>query len=223
MDHAAQICLEDAPKAARPLGRPARSPPPRVLRLEPGDYLYREGDLRTCAYRVEKGAVAVFARRNTSAARVDMAVRGKGNYVGLGCLARHFDNAQAVVESIVTRLPMAELTLVLQDNPKLQLEQADTIDKEFEYRKAQVLGRGPSTPLTRLAAFLVSESRLRAYEGLDPSEAAESLECGPVGSLLGLDEDTLAATVEELKGLGFVEQSQAAGLRLKDIERLAGL
>jgi CRP-like cAMP-binding protein len=223
MDHAAQIFPEDAPKVARPLGRTARSSPLGVLRLEPGDYLYREGDLRTCAYRVEKGAVAIFARGIKSAVRVDMAVRGKGNYIGLGCLARHFDNAQAVVECIVTRVPTTEFTLVLQGNPKLQLEQADAVDKEFEYRKSCVIGRGPSAPLTRLAAFLVSESRLRTYEGRDPSGAAESLECDAVGSLLGLDEDTLAATVEELRGLGFVEQSQANGMRLKDVERLAKL
>src|SRR5262249_17468342 len=155
----------------------------RTRRLEPGDYLYREGDLRICAYRVEKGAVAVFARGIKSAARVEMAVRGKGNCVGLGFLARHIDNPQAVVESIVTRLPRAELTRLLQDDPKLQLEQADAIEREFEYRKARVLSRGPLTPLTRLAAFLVSESRLRGYEGRDPSGAAESLSCGTVGTL----------------------------------------
>jgi CRP-like cAMP-binding protein len=223
MDHAATVYLEDTGKTEGPPGRSARLPTLQARRLAPGDCLYREGDLRTCAYRVEKGAVAVFARRTTSAARVDLVVRGKGNYVGLGCLARHIDNAQAIVESVVTRLPRAEFTRLLQNNPKLQLEQADATDKEFEYRKAQVLSRGPLTPLSRLAAFLVSESRLRAYEGRDPSGAAEALEGGTVGSLLGLDEDAFAATVEELKDLGFVEQSQATGLRLKDVERLARL
>jgi hypothetical protein len=130
-----------------------------------------------------------------------MVIRGKDNFVGLGCLARYINNAQAVTDSIVTPLTRAEFRLLLEQNAKLRLEQANSVEKEFEHRKSQVLGRGPATPVTRLAAFLVTEYRLRAYEGMDSSGASNSFDAGAMCSMLGLDEMACAATVKELKHL----------------------
>lgn len=201
---------------ALPLTQPSVSDL-RILGV--GDYLFKEAEPRACAYRIEKGAVAVFERRIDRPANItEMA--GRGDYVGLGCLEKHRDNARAVVDSIVRVLPRSELALLAEHDPKLRQKQDEAIERDFEYRKVSAHGRGRSAPVESVAAFLAAVSRQNAHEGRDPTIVSDSLKCGTVTSLLDMDIGTLERALLKLQGMGLVEQSPAAGLHLKDIQAL---
>jgi CRP-like cAMP-binding protein len=196
---------------------------PTVIRLRPQDYLYREGDLKTNFYRVEKGALAVFEPRIRSSASAGTTVQGKGSYLGLGFLDRYVDNALAIVESTVRIVSRDEVALLSKYDPNLRMDRANAIDKDFEHRRSRVGNHRPLTPLRRLAIFLAAEARRSEREGRGPDSAADCLESEIAGSLLGMDTSTFATAIRELEGLGFVVRGKAGAIRLKDIELLGHL
>jgi CRP-like cAMP-binding protein len=198
-------------------------PDPKVIRLRPEDYLYKEGDLRANFYRVEKGALAVFESRMRSHANAGTAVQGKGSYLGLGFLDRYIDNAFAIVESTVRIVSRNEVALLLRYDRNLRMDHANAIDKDFEYRRSRVTNHRPLTPLRRLAIFLAAEARLSEREGRNPDSVADCLESEIAGNLLGMDKHTYAAAIRELERLGLVVRSKAGAIRLKDIELLGHL
>lgn len=197
-------------------GRPSAT---ETCVLEVGDDLFREADPRTCVYQVEKGLVAVFERRSGSPPYV-LQMAGQGDYVGLGCLERHRDNARAVVESVVSIVPRREFASLVERDPKLRQEQDDAVKKDFEYGRALARDRGAAAPIDRVAAYLVAISRQNATEGRDPTVIADSMNSGAVAYMLDLDISTLGRALLELQGMGLVEQHSEADLHLTDIESL---
>jgi CRP/FNR family transcriptional regulator, anaerobic regulatory protein len=199
-----------------PLTQPSAS---ELRILSVGDYLYQEAEPRAYAYRVEKGVVAVFERRVDRPANI-IEMAGRGDYVGLGCLEKHRDNARAVVDSIVRVLPRGDLALLAERDTTLRQRQDDAIERDFAYGRVLAHNRGRSAPLQCVAAFLAAVSRQNAHEGRDPTVVSDTLKCGTVTNLLDIDIRTLERALLKLRGMGLVEQSPSAGLHLKDIEAL---
>lgn len=187
--------------------------------LEPGEYLYEEADPRWSAYKVERGVVAVFERRTDKPARV-VEMAGPGEYVGLGCLAQHGDNARAIVDSIVRAVPRSEVDLLAERDAKLRQKQDEAVDRDFEYRKVSVLSSNRPTPLTRAAALLIAVSRENACEGRDPAVVSDLFTCA---ATLDQDPDTFCRALRDLQDMGLVEECGATGLHLKDVQALEGV
>lgn len=192
---------------------------PELRHLSAGDYLFKEADVATCVFRVEAGVVAVFERRiGKPAGLIEMA--GQGDYIGLGCLNQRRDNARAVVDCVVRALPRSEFAILAEGDPKLRQKQEDAIERDFESGKILGDDRGRSSPVERLAAFLVSVSRQNEYDGRDPAIVSDSLRCGVVSRLLNLDISTTSDALRELQSMDLVEPYPGSALRLKDIEGL---
>jgi CRP/FNR family transcriptional regulator, anaerobic regulatory protein len=187
--------------------------------LEPGEYLYKQEDPRLTAYKVERGVVAVFEWRVAKPARiVDMA--SPGEYVGLGCLAQHGDNARAVVDSVVRLVPRTDVDLLAEHDPKLRQKQDEATERDFEHRMVSAHTRDRSTPLTRVAALLVAVSRENACEGRDPTVISDLLTCV---AALNRDPNTFSRALRELQHMDLVEERGANVLHLKNIEALEGI
>jgi CRP-like cAMP-binding protein len=202
-----------------PIGLLAQSSEPALRVLHVGDYLYEEADPRTCVYRVEKGVVAVFERRKGRPGRI-IEMAGRGDYVALGCLEQHSDNARAVVETTVSCVPRTDFSLLAESNPKLRQKQAEAFDREFEYRKEAIRNRGPLTPVECVAAFLIAISRQNSYEGQDPAIIPDTIKCDFVTSSLGINIKTLGRALVELERMDLIKQDPSTGLRIQDLEAL---
>jgi CRP-like cAMP-binding protein len=100
-----------------PARLPSRPSAPEVVVLHAGDYLYKEGESRTCVYRIENGVIAVFGRPTSRPGQI-IEIAGHGDYVALGCLEQHTDNAKAVVETTVSCVPRAEFSLLAEMRSK---------------------------------------------------------------------------------------------------------
>ena len=197
----------------------ALTAPSELCVLAVGDYLYKEAQPRTHVYRVEKGVLAVFERRIDRPANI-IEMAGRGDYVGLGCLQQHRDNARAVVDSIVSFVPRAEFDRLAEGDLKVRQKQDKAIQRDFEFGKMLARDRGRSAPVECVAAFLTAVSRQNAHEGRDPTVLTDTLKSGIVTSLLDVDEKTLTHALVELQGMGLVEQHPIADLHLKDIAAL---
>jgi CRP/FNR family transcriptional regulator len=187
--------------------------------LGPDEILFETGDIKTCLYRVESGAVALHEQRwNGYHAVIDFAF--PGDLVGLGFLDSHACCARALAETKLTRLPLESQSRAIKDNAKAQQKLHEAIEREFEFRRALFVGSCQQSPLKRVAAFLVSLSRMNAREGRDPWMVADACPSGFVAELLGLDVRSLAAHLAELERRGLIEPCPHSGLRLKDVNAL---
>ena len=184
-----------------------------------GDYLYVQSETRRTAFKVERGAVAIF-RRNIHRPSEVIEIAIEGDVIGLGDFERHADNAMAVVNSIVSCLPGTEVDVMALQNPALRQRQAEAIEREFESRKEFLVARSRGNPTGRVAAFLLFASSQNAGEGRDPMIVSEFLRCGSVSQHLGMDVDTLIDALVELEHLSLIEQTPTSGLRLIDLEGL---
>jgi|GEM_PF-4727374 len=195
---------------------------PRLRYFKAGSCLYQEDCLRTHVCQVEQGAVAVYEKRVGRPNHM-VQIAGPGDFVGLGCFERYCDSAFVIQSSLLTCLKEQEFTALAERDPALRKQQTDAIHRDFERRKAAILDRYPSTPVETLAAFLISISRHNVHEGRDQAIVYESFKCGTVAKLLGLDVETLAEALLELKRKGLVEKGPNGQLHLLCLERLEQL
>ena len=190
--------------------------------LHPNQFLFETGDVKTCLYRVVSGAVAIYEQRwNSQRPTIEFAF--PGDLVGLGFLERHACCARAIAESRLTLLPLDAQSSAIENDPRAKAKLDQAVEREFEFRRASLISTHQQSPLKRVAAFLVSASRINANEGLDPTLISDPCPCGFVADLLGLSVGSLAALLVELERRGLVGPCHAAGLRLKDIAALENL
>ena len=187
--------------------------------LAPNEFLFRTGETKTCLYRVNSGAVCLYEQNRTEHP-VDFAF--PGDFVGLGFIRTHACCARAVTKTEVTCLPLEALASAIANNPKAQAKLNDAIEREFEFRRAALVGAGRSAPLERLAAFLVSLSRTNAHEGRDPTIIGESCPSVFAAGYLGLSIEDLTALLLELERRELID-AYSGGVRLRDIGELEKL
>ncbi len=78
-------------------------------------------------------------------------------------------------------------------------------------------------PLAKVAALLISISQNNTYEGRDPAQVPDALSSGFVADLLGVDVETLASLLIDLRHRGLIEPGDDHTLRLKDLDGLQQL
>jgi CRP/FNR family transcriptional regulator, anaerobic regulatory protein len=191
-----------------------------ILRvLGPNEQLFRTGEVKSCIYRVERGAVATYERQwNGSGEAIDFAF--PGDLVGLGFLEFHTSCARTLVESELTCWPKEALAKLIACNSTAQLKLDDAIEREFEFRRASLVGSSQRSPLARVAAYFVFVSRLNAHEGRNPLVIDDSCPCAFVAESLGLSVETLAYNLSELAHHGIVSPRAPSTLRIDKIEAL---
>lgn len=195
---------------------------PELLCLNVSDHLYREGDLRTHAYKLEHGAVAVYEKR-VGRSNHTIKIAGRGDFVGLGCFERYGDGALALERTLMSCFDEQELMALAERDPTLRTQRIDAIRADFVRRKATILDRYPSTSAEAVAAFLVSVSRQNLHEGRVDIIIADSLKCGAVANLLGFDIDTLGKALVELENKGLIQAESNGQIRLLDLDQLESL
>ena len=188
--------------------------------LAPNEFLFRAGEAKTCFYRVNSGAVCLYEQNRAEHPVVDFAF--PGDFVGLGFLETHACCARAVTKTEVTCSPLEALASAIEDDPKAQAKLNDAVEREFEFRRAALVEAGRSSPLGRLAAFLVSLSRTNAHEGRDPTVIGESCPSVFAAAYLGLSIEELTALLLELERRELIK-AYSGGVRLRDIGELEKL
>ena len=198
---------------------PRRHAGPDARVIPAGDYVYREAEPRLWVYRVVKGAIAVFQRRIAQSGS-NIQIAGPNDYIGLGCLGHHRDNARALVESVVRPIARHEYARLVPHDAELRHKQDEAIERDFEYGKQLARNRGKANPVECVATFLIALSTQNTYEGRDQQVITDSLDGTVVTGLLGIDKNTLGCTLAELEAMDLVERYPPESLRIKNIEAL---
>jgi CRP/FNR family transcriptional regulator len=192
--------------------------PIRVLRDE---LLFRRGQSKTHICRIEAGTIAVYETHVDGTHNV-VEFAFTGDTVGFGFLGKHIYSAQAVGEVCVACLPLTAVDQILQHDKRAMLRYAETLQREFEHRRAEVVS-ADRKPVTLLAALFLTLSRRNEEEGRDPRIIGDALDCGTVAGYLGLNLDRLGDALVELERGRLIERCPPDGLRLTDIPALEQL
>lgn len=213
----ATIRNSDARKSA------SQSSAGEMRRLAKGEVLFRAGDQRTHAYRVEEGAICLFTHGADGTADV-IEFAFPGDIVGLGYLDTHTCSAQANISATVRCIPRPAIP---QQHKSVGVPSAPltaAIEREVSFlRNAEARASVLPDVAGRLAALFVTISRCNSYEGRDPTLIADDLKCGVVAGYLDLGVDELAGTLRLLEKNGIIA-AEGSGLRIRDVaalERLA--
>jgi CRP/FNR family transcriptional regulator len=191
------------------------------LRFGRNAILYRRGEPRTCLYYIEAGVVALL-RQASQGHREIVEFAFAGDVLGCGLFEHHTSWAQAVGEVRARRMPLTALDELVHRDKRAFDRYAETLQREFEYRRNQLVNAERSLP-ARVAALLVALARQNGLEGRDPCVVGDELECGAVAAWLGIDVQALANALKELEQSGLIEQAPPAGVRLSDRARLERL
>lgn len=190
--------------------------------LAQDEYLFREGDLKGHVYRVESGALCVTARGEHGAPEL-IEIAYPGDLVGLGFLDHHIESAAALVATRVSVWSLHAIPLLTQVDKQAETRQANALEREFLFRRKQLVASTADSPLRRVAAFLAVVARLNEIEGRDPAVISESLRSDEVAAFLGLDVDALGVQLVELQKRGLVSLTGQGGLRLERRQELEAI
>jgi CRP/FNR family transcriptional regulator len=190
-----------------------------VLGLEPYELLFSAGQRREWAYRIEEGAICVF-RLGPHGFRDVVEFAVQGDLVGLGCLDRHVDSAEAVDCARVSLVSLDEVHELARQDVRVRARLEQAISREIELRRDSMVAAGRRAPLERVAALLSVIYSNNCREGREPTLVPDTLECGIVADMLGMSVEALAGHLVELSRLGLVRPSACGGLRLLDVGKL---
>lgn len=186
-----------------------------------GEILFKAGERKTQAYRVESGVVCLYDPRwNGDKAVIEFAF--PGDFLGVGFLDTHALSARAVLETRVSPVAVSEVDELIDGDPRAEAKRADAIEREFEARREALVGSGTRKPVERVAALLVNLSCSNVYEGRDATLITDSMQCGAIADMLGVSISDLREMLLDLERRGLVEPAPG-GLRLNNIDALENL
>jgi CRP/FNR family transcriptional regulator len=142
-----------------------------------------------------------------------------GDVIGLGFLEAHACDARAILDTRLVAIPLDFMADLASHDPALQVRLDAAIEREFEYLRACTVKSGQQSLYRRVAAFLVSASRINQHEGRDPMTVVDTCPSGFVADLLGTDVKSLGAVLVDFERRGLIEPC-VTGLRLKDVRAL---
>jgi CRP/FNR family transcriptional regulator len=190
-------------------------------RIAANAFVFKAGDPRTHLYRVETGAICLYEAGRADRQSV-IEFYFPGDYVGLGFLQKHHVSARAMLETVVTRLPIDALADLVKNDPRAEAKLAQSVEREFEARREELCNAGRRQPIERVAALLVTSARTNVQQGRPAGIIKDSWKCGFIADLLQLTLDDLTAILVDLEARGLIA---AAGkdLRLTDLPALEAM
>jgi CRP/FNR family transcriptional regulator len=205
---------EAPPLDAAEVGRDVRT-------LSAGDFLFKEGEPRTHAFRVESGGICVY-KTLPDGSRDVLEFAFSGDLVGLSYHDAHVATAQATTQTSVSCLPNTAREPVTEKSRPAKAGVSTAIEREAALIREAVVSACKTQPIERVAALFVTLSHFNSYEGRVPDIITDSLKCGVVAGYLNMSLDLLTAQLTELEAQGLIEPA-ANGLRLKDLPALEKL
>ena len=165
----------------------------RLRSLAPGEYLFQSGDRPTQPYRIERGSLCHYTRRDDGSLEIIEFVFA-GDIIGFAHLGTYIGTARATMLSSVSVLPAEEYEFALKADAHLAARVAGMADREFDYLRSRVLRSG-NTPAVRVASYLAAISGMNAHEGRDASLITDEISSALLADSLQMSIDRLAASL----------------------------
>lgn len=208
------------PAAADTLANCAREGTLRTLAAK--EHIFCEGDAATHIYRVEAGHVCIYktlvdGRRHV----IDFAY--PGDWIGLGAIGRHTNNALASTATRLQAVPVARLKEVASRNASLGLMLYEAVSRELLAARELLFTVSHRSATERLASFLLALSRRNASRGEAADTIVLPMTRADIADFLGLTIETVSRTFTKLRLLGAIDIEQSILVVIRDAQALADL
>jgi CRP/FNR family transcriptional regulator, anaerobic regulatory protein len=193
-----------------------------IRKLVRNEILFEAGDIKTSLYRVETGALCVYATRpDLKIEVIEFALAG--DLVGIGFLETHASSARATVETKVRCFALADMDRLIARDERAKARYDAAVRREFAFRRDSLVKASRERPVMRLAAFLIALSSRNREEGRDPTVIDDALDCTVIAQYLSMSVDLLALALVQLEMRGLVQPAPHRGLRLNDLVALEAI
>lgn len=190
--------------------------------VERKGHLFCEGDDATHVYQVEAGHVCIY-RQLADGRRQIIDFAFPGDFIGLGVIGQHANNAQATERTRLRCLPASELRAIVRDNPKLGLELYEAMASELSEAHELLVSVCQRSAQERVAGFLLTLSRRNARRGEDASCIVLPMTRSDIADYLGLTIETVSRTLSKMRKSGLIEIEQCIIITINDAEALVDI
>jgi CRP/FNR family transcriptional regulator len=196
---------------------------PQRRSLRAGEFLFREGDAKSCIYHIERGAICTYALAGSGKTAFPEYIYA-GDWLGLGYLDRHTERACAVVTTRVSCFPLSWANALVEINSTAKKRLLAAIGREFASVHPSPIKRETTPrPIPRVAEILLK----LATEGQGKIHASQfvvdPISYDTIANSISMSVDSLADILIVLEMMGLVEPHVPEGLRLKDIAALEAI
>jgi CRP/FNR family transcriptional regulator, anaerobic regulatory protein len=181
--------------------------------------IFFEGDAKSCVYRIEKGAIALYR----------MAIDGKrqvfdfglpGDIVGLGAADAYSCTAQAIGAVRVQCIPLSSLNRLAAEDSGFALKLYQAVSSELEATRNLLMALARHNSLERVVIFLLTLSRRNALHGKNPSLLTLPMTRLDIGDLLGISIETVSRSLSKLRKFGMIDVIRTTTVQIIDLNGL---
>jgi hypothetical protein len=133
-------------------------------------------------------------------------------------LEHHTEVATAVVDTTIECLPREAQQELAAVDPRYRDQLDAATEKEFEHQRLRLSATGATSPIARVASYLLAISAMNMREGKDPNLVEEP--SAPVASFLKVSADQLSHILSLFQTLDLIRAEGPSRLSLKDLDGL---
>ncbi|MCW0438620.1 Crp/Fnr family transcriptional regulator [Xanthomonas sacchari] len=189
------------------------------LHYAAGATLARTGEARQAVYTVTAGALRL-VRTLADGRRQVAGFVLPGDYVGLSESARHRHDIEAIADSRVCRVPVAQMQQLRTQFPHLERKLLQRACLELDAAQDAALSLARLQPAEKLADFLLKLAARAARQGDAGNKVVLPMGRGDIADHLGLTMETVSRTFTKLRQQGLIALPQLHVVEIRDFAAL---
>ncbi|MGV8959071.1 MAG: Crp/Fnr family transcriptional regulator [Stenotrophomonas sp.] len=190
--------------------------------LPTGATLARAGELRTHVYTLTDGALRLVRTLADGRRQVSGFVL-PGDYLGLSSSDSHRYDIEAIADSRVCRVPLAQMKDLRQRFPHLERKLLQRACQELDAAQDNALALARLQPAEKLADFLLRLAAREAQQRQASNRVSLPMGRGDIADHLGLTMETVSRTFTKLRQLGLIALPQLNLVEILDLPALQKL
>lgn len=186
--------------------------------LDPGQYLFHQGDDDRNIYKIESGLVRLY-RILSDGRRQIISLRFAGDILGFEATAERQCSAEAITPVRVRSLDESSTYRRLRDDPALAPQLLSLLSLELESARGQIVVLNRRSAIEKLAAFILELHRRQGKCGTVDISMSRT----DIADFLGLTVETVSRNLTKLRTRRIIELPRAHSLIVVDIDCLEEL
>jgi CRP/FNR family transcriptional regulator len=192
------------------------------VRLEAGQMLAREGDVRRYVFTVTSGALRRI-RMLPDGRRLVAGFLMPGDFIGFSGASHYRHSIEAISDSVLCSIAQTDMRELCESHPGLEHELLERACVELDATRNNLMALARMTPLERLAGFLLDMAARRQRQGMGGNQLVLPMTRTDIADYLGLTVETVSRSFTRLRRDGMIAASDPHRIELLDSTRLLAL
>lgn len=192
------------------------------VRLQAGQMLAREGDVRRYVFTVTSGALRRI-RVLPDGRRLVAGFLMPGDFIGFSGASHYRHSIEAISDSVLCSIAQTDMRELCERHPGLEHELLERACVELDATRNNLMALARMTPLERLAGFLLDMAARRQRQGIGGNQLVLPMTRADIADYLGLTVETVSRSFTKLRQDGMIAASDPHHIELLDSERLRAL